>query len=150
MQQGILRSPGLWLFLVIFGLALTIFAMNFKNTLFFLLGYILLILSVMAIFLLILKDMFFKYVTDNIDKGVLLCFYAAIIGMIPEVINYWTVSDSLHFKITTVPFTVFMLAAAGAGGSILATGMTIEARKPTPKESALNTKKIRDRKRISK
>ena len=145
MMKKILKHPYFWVFSLPISLILTVFASFTNQSVVFLIGYVFLILSVMAVFLFILNNAFIKHISDNIEKGVLLCLYSGIVGMIPELINHENAKDQSLHSLVMLPFTVFMVAAAGAGGSIIATGMTIEARRPTTFQSAVNAKEIRDK-----
>lgn len=97
-----------------------------------------LLLSVMAVLLLIIKDAYSRYLTDNIEKGIALCLLGGFSGVIPELIDFSAANNDAVFRVAMLPFTVFMLAGAGAGGSVLATGIDIKNKQSNALQSAIN------------
>lgn len=136
MKNQYAKNPGLWLMAMLTSLVLVIIAK--MNVLFFIASLAILLLSVMAVLLLIIKDAYSRYLTDNIEKGIALCLLGGFSGVIPELIDFSAANNDAVFRVAMLPFTVFMLAGAGAGGSVLATGIDIKNKQSNALQSAIN------------
>lgn len=143
MNSQYAKNPGLWLLAMFTSLVFMVIGK--MNVLFFIANLAILLLSVMAVLLLILKDAYSKYLVDNIDKGIALCMLGGFSGVIPELIDYDAANNHAAFRVAMLPFTIFMLAGAGAGGSILATGIDIKNKQSNTMQSAINAAAKRNR-----
>jgi hypothetical protein len=112
-------------------------------------GYLASIFVTIAMFGMLVFDRFSTVLNDNATKGIALCMYAAMLNMVPEIVKssiqpstFSQLDSTFLFSMLMIPFTLFSVAAVGAGGSLIAADTII---KRSAKEGAVNAQKHRNK-----